>query len=124
MGSVQVVRGDEIPVGPVTQGMTRKVAEAGENVTLAEVRSAAQAASGWHHHGEHTTCVYVVRGQLRLEWGSGGRESADLAGGDFYVMPPETIHREANPGSEDHVLAGFYVGSGPVVVNVDGPEPG
>jgi uncharacterized RmlC-like cupin family protein len=30
--------------------------------------------SGWHHHGEHDTAVYVVDGGLRMEFGPEGRE--------------------------------------------------
>lgn len=123
MGSVQVVRGGELSAGTATEGVARKAAEVDEHVSLGEIRSAPQTMSGWHHHGEHTTCVYVAQGQLRIEWGPGGRESIDLANGDFYVISPNTIHREGNPGSGDQEIVGFYVGSGPNVVNVDGPEP-
>jgi uncharacterized RmlC-like cupin family protein len=66
--------------------------------------------------------VYVLRGQVEISWGRDGRESAELAAGDFYLIPPNTIHREANPGSEEQVVLGFWVGSGPVAVNVDAPE--
>lgn len=123
MGSVRAVRGSEITVGPVTEGMTRKVAEVDDLVTLGVARNAPQTSSGWHHHADHTTCVYVVKGQVRVEWGPGGHESVDLSSGDFYVISPNTIHREGNPGSEEQEYVGFYVGSGPKVVNVDEAEP-
>jgi mannose-6-phosphate isomerase-like protein (cupin superfamily) len=64
----------------------------------------------------------LLQGQLRLECGAGGRESVDVSAGDFYVIFPNTIHREQNPGTEDQVLIAFYLGSGPTVVNVDAPE--
>lgn len=123
MGSVQVVRGTETHAGPPTEGLYRFVAEVGEGVTVGGARGAPHTMAGWHHHGDHSACVYVVRGQVRIEWGPGGRESADLHSGDFYVVAPNTIHREGNPGSEEDEYLGFFVGSGTIAVNVDGPEP-
>jgi uncharacterized RmlC-like cupin family protein len=124
MGSVQVVRGRETHAGPPTEGLDRFLAEVDEHVTVGGARSAPQSMSGWHHHGDHTTCVYVVKGQVRIEWGPGGAESAELSGGDFYVVAPNTVHREGNPGSEEDEYLGFWVGTGPIAVNVDGPERG
>jgi mannose-6-phosphate isomerase-like protein (cupin superfamily) len=43
--------------------------------------------------------------------------------GDFFVVPPHTVHREGNPGSEEQVLVGVRVGSGPTVINVEHPDP-
>lgn len=120
-GSVRVIRHGEIPAGPSSHGMTRRVSDAGETVSIAEAGNAPGSRSGWHDHAQRTTCVYVVRGQIRVEWGAGGRKSADLAAGDFYVIDPETIHREGNPGSADNLIVGFYLGAGPKVVDVDGP---
>ena len=123
MGSVRVVRGSEIHAGPATEGLDRYLAEVDELVTVGGARSAPHTMSGWHHHGDHTTCVYVVQGQVRIEWGPGGREGVDLSSGDFYVISPNTIHREGNPGSEEDEYLGFWVGSGTIAVNVEGPEP-
>jgi uncharacterized RmlC-like cupin family protein len=38
------------------------------------VRTQPHMSSGWHHHGEHDTAVYVVDGGLRMEFGPEGRE--------------------------------------------------
>ena len=121
-GSIRVIRGADIPAGPKSHGMTRKLADLDEFTSLAEARNAPETRSAWHHHGDRTACAYVAQGQARLEWGRGGREHADLAAGDFYVIPPGTIHREGNPGREDQRLVAFYLGRGATVVNVDGPE--
>jgi mannose-6-phosphate isomerase-like protein (cupin superfamily) len=43
--------------------------------------------------------------------------------GDFFVVPPHTVHREGNPGSEEQVLVRVRVGSGPTVINVERPDP-
>lgn len=122
MGSVRAVRADTIPAGPASDGMIRKMTDIDDGVGVAEARMAAQTSSGWHHHGDHTTHVYVREGKLRVEWGPGGSESLDLAAGDFYVISPSTIHRESNPGSADQVIIAFYVGSGPKLVNVESAE--
>ena len=122
MGSVRVVRSGALSAGPVSQSVSRKSTTVDQFGSIGEVRNKPQTTTGWHHHGEHTACVYVVRGPVRIEWGPGGRESVDLASGDFYVIAPNTVHREANPGSEENCWVGFIVGSGAEVVNVDGPE--
>jgi uncharacterized RmlC-like cupin family protein len=123
MNPIQAMRGAAIPAGPPTEGMNRKTAELYEGVVAAETSMQPQAMSGWHHHGGHTAYVYVSQGQLRIEWGLGDHDSLELAGGDFYVVPPNTIHREGNPGSaEQTVVLGFLVGTGPEAANVDLPE--
>ncbi len=123
MGLVRAVRGSEIPAGPVTGGLVRRGTQVDERVWAGEGRSKPESSSGWHHHGGHFAYVYVVEGQVRIEWGPGGREIIDLSAGDFYVISPDTIHREGNPGHQDQVLAIFGVGSGPAFVEVDEPEP-
>ncbi|WP_372592540.1 cupin domain-containing protein, partial [Guyparkeria sp.] len=92
-----------------------------DRITVYAARNDPRALSAWHHHGENVACVYVMEGKLRIEWGPDERDSAELAAGDFYVIAPGAIHREANPGAEDHLLVGFAVGSGPKFFDVDGP---
>lgn len=122
MGTVQVARNSDLTEGEATDKLRRRLGEVDDLATVDEAHTGPDSRSGWHHHGENTAYVYVLQGQLRIEWGPGGGESADLAAGDFYLIPPKTVHREANPGSEEQILIAFFVGSGPVVGNVDGPE--
>lgn len=123
MGSVQVARNSDLSEAMSSDKLTRRLKDVDDLVTVAETHTAPEGSLGWHDHGEHTAYVYVLQGQLRIEWGPGGRENTDLGAGDFYVISPNTIHREANPGSEEQVVLGFFVGSGPTTFNVDGPEP-
>src|SRR5688572_4077276 len=122
MAGIQGFRRHDLAEGPATPGMTRRQATSGHNVSILEVTTEPETFSGWHHHGEHTTCGYVVEGTLRFEWGPGGGESVELGSGDFFVVPPNTVHREGNPGSVQQRLVGFRFGTGPSVVNVEAPD--
>jgi len=123
MGSVQVARNSDLSEAMSSDQLTRRLKNVDDLVTVAETQIAPEGSLGWHHHGEHTAYVYVLQGQLGITWGLGGREEAELTAGDFYVISPNTIHRETNPGSEEQVVLGFFVGSGPTTFDVDGPEP-
>lgn len=120
---VRVVRGGALEAAPPTPGMIRKQASLAENAWAVELRTEPHTFSGWHHHGEYTTCGFLLSGQLRFEFGAGGQESVDLAPGDFFMVPPHTVHREGNPGPEEQLLVGVRIGTGPTVINMDGPEP-
>ena len=80
--------------------------------------------SGWHHHGDHETSIYVVDGALRMESGPGGGQVLEAGPGDFLHVPPHTVHRESNPGDTAAHAVVTRSGHGQVTVNVDGPEPG
>jgi len=104
-----------------TSGMTREAAIASAGMWAGFVRTAPRMSSGWHHHGEQETSIYVLRGRLRLEFGSGGGASVDAREGDFLHVPPAAIHRESNPTDEEAHIVVVRAGTGPAVVNVDGP---
>ena len=123
MSQVHVLRQEALPPGPTSQSVTRRVAEVGGLGAVGEVRNGPRTTTGWHTHGDHTACVYVVEGRVLLEWGPEGEQSVELGAGDFYVISPKTIHRESNPGPGENCWAGFLMGAGPEVINVDGPEP-
>jgi uncharacterized RmlC-like cupin family protein len=76
-----------------------------------------------NHHGGYRTLGYVFAGRLRLESGPGGGTIDDAGPGEFFVVPPHTVHRESNPGDDEQIVVGIRIGTGPTVVNVDGPEP-
>lgn len=79
------------------------------------------AVSGWHHHGEHETTLYVVQGVLRLEFGPRGEHVVEAHPGDFLRVPAGAIHRESNPGSESSRAVIVRCGTGAPTTNVDGP---
>ena len=78
-------------------------------------------ASGWHHHGDYETSIYVVSGELQMESGPGGRDVVEARAGDFLYVPPGAVHREANPGTVQSHIVVVRAGQGPPTVNVDGP---
>lgn len=123
MDRIEVVKADERSAPPAgqTPGMTREQAFVSDGVWSGVVFTEPGMISGWHHHGEHDTYFYVAAGRAMLEFGPGGSDKVDAKTGDFVHVPPRTVHRESNPGEETSVLVGFRVGSGEVVVNVEGP---
>ena len=79
--------------------------------------------SSWHHHGDYEIYGHVVTGSARFENGPGGRDATSVAPGDFFHVPARTVHRDVNPSeTEGQEVILFLRGSGPMVVNVDGPE--
>jgi uncharacterized RmlC-like cupin family protein len=104
-----------------TAGMVREVAFAAEGLWVGKVTTVPGMVSGWHHHGEFDTYIYVVKGTFRLDYGPGGQLVDEAGPGEFIFIPQGAIHREGSLGVVEAVL--LRVGRGPVVVNVDGPAP-
>lgn len=104
-----------------TAGMTREQAIAVEGMWSGLVRTDPHMTSGWHHHGDHETTIFVVKGGLRMECGPGGAVVVDAAPGDFIHVPKGAIHRESNPDDTESHLVVVRAGNGPPTVNVDGP---
>ena len=115
---VRKVAADALTPGHLTSGMSREEAIVLDDIWSGRVRTDPGATSGWHHHGEHDTVVYVVRGAFRVET-STGVVQADP--GDFVHVPAHTVHRESNPTAETAEVVLVRRGTGPVVVNVDPP---
>ncbi|MDN5798281.1 MAG: cupin domain-containing protein [Intrasporangium sp.] len=101
--------------------MSRQVALHTETMWSGTVDTDAGAVSGWHHHGEHDTTLYIVAGRMRLESGPGGRSVVEAGPGDFLRVPAGAIHRESNPGDEASRAVIVRCGSGPPTINVEGP---
>lgn len=123
-GPVRVIRATErvIPDAGQSPGMIREEAISSQGLWGGVVKSSPGMASGWHHHGEHETYVYVLRGGLRIDYGAGGREHVEAGPGDFLHIPSQAVHREASGGPEGAESVVFRVGSGQLLFNVEGPE--
>jgi uncharacterized RmlC-like cupin family protein len=106
-----------------TPGMTREQAVTTDTMWAGFVRTDAGMVSGWHHHGEYETSIYVISGALRMEYGPGGAEVLEAAPGDFVYVPPRAIHREGNPSDEESTLVVVRAGTGDPVTDVEGPAP-
>jgi uncharacterized RmlC-like cupin family protein len=107
--------------GDATPGMIREQAIAVPGLWAGFVRTDAGMTSGWHHHGDYETSIYVVSGTLRMESGPGGSVMVEAGPGDFLHVPKGSVHREGNSGAEESHLIVVRAGHGPAVINVDGP---
>lgn len=112
---------EERTVGDPTPGMVREQAIAVEGLWSGYVRTEPNTLSGWHHHGDHDTAVYVLEGRIRMEFGSGGSQVVEAGPGDFLHVPKGVIHREGNPTDTEGSAVVVRAGQGPPTVNVDGP---
>jgi uncharacterized RmlC-like cupin family protein len=122
---VEVIGEEQWQDADPTPGMRRRQAIAAPGLWAGVVHTEPGATSGWHHHGDHETSLYVVRGRMRLEFGPGGRQVAEAGAGDFLHVPAGTVHRESNPsGTEPSLAVIARAGTGVPTVNVDGPPPG
>jgi uncharacterized RmlC-like cupin family protein len=122
-GRILVVTPGERRAGPATPGMIRQEAFAGERMWSGTARTEPGMVSGWHHHGEYETTIYVLSGALRMEFGPGGADTVEAGPGDFVHVPRGVVHREANPSGEPADLVLVRAGQGESTVNVDGPAP-
>jgi uncharacterized RmlC-like cupin family protein len=119
---VVVITAGDRREGDPTPGMVREQAIAVQGMWAGLVRTEPHMVSGWHHHGDHDTAVYVVDGGVRMEFGPDGREVVEAGPGDFVHVPKGVIHREGNPVGRESQVVVIRAGDGPPTINVDGPE--
>ncbi len=86
-------------------------------------RAEPRAVSGWHHHGEREVFGYVLRGAARFEFGPGGGDMTEVQEGGSFHVPAGLVHRDVNPLNADQEIILTVVGEGPLVVNVEEPDP-
>ena len=111
---------DRVEADP-TPGMVREQAIAVDGLWAGLARTAAGMTSGWHHHGDHETSIYVLSGRLRMESGPGGRDVVEAVAGDFLHVPCGAVHRESNPAETESSIVVVRAGRGVPTVNVEGP---
>ncbi|MGI8855738.1 MAG: cupin domain-containing protein [Thermomicrobiales bacterium] len=125
-GPIHVVHADALATDAAqVAGMTRYEAIGGGTVgtralRLGRVVAHAGMISAVHHHGDCETAVYLMSGRVLMLFGPDLRERIELVPGDFFFVPPWTIHAEANLSGED---AAFIVAqSSPQGVAVNLPD--
>lgn len=112
---------DRVEADP-TPGMLRERAIEAGGLWSGLLTTEPHVTSGWHHHGDHETSIYIVDGALRMEFGPDGGHVLDAGPGDFLHVPAHTIHRESNPADSAAHAVVTRSGHGPVTINVDGPS--
>jgi quercetin dioxygenase-like cupin family protein len=121
MERVSALAADELSEGAATPGLEREVAFETERAILVRVRAEPGVVSGWHHHGDREVLGHVIKGRARFEFGPKGGEHTDVPEGGFFHIPGGLVHRDVNPFDEPQEMVISFVGTGPLVVNVDGP---
>jgi uncharacterized RmlC-like cupin family protein len=118
---ILVVTPGDRKAGPSTPGMDRQQAFATDDMWSGLARTEAGMVSGWHHHGEYQTTIYVLTGALRMEFRPGGSNIVEAGPGDFVYVPKGVVHRESNGSAEPANIVVVRAGRGASTINVDGP---
>jgi uncharacterized RmlC-like cupin family protein len=107
--------------GQPTQGILREQAVQTDRMWSGFARTEPGMVSGWHHHGEYESSIYVLTGSLHMEFGPDGQEAFDAGPGDFVFVGKGVVHRESNPSTEQGTMVVVRAGQGELVTNVDRP---
>ena len=107
--------------GDLSPGVSREQAIVMEGFWTGVAFTEPGVVSGWHHHGNYETSIYVASGRVRLECGLDGHEIIEASVGDFIHVPAGAIHRESNPGDTTSSLVLLRVGTGSTTINTVGP---
>jgi uncharacterized RmlC-like cupin family protein len=119
---IRKIPADALVDSDPTAGMRRRQAIDVPGLWAGLVHTEPGSTSGWHHHGEHETSLYVVSGAMRLEFGPNGQSTVDAGPGEFVHVPAQVVHRESNPTPQVATAVIARAGTGVPTVNVDGPE--
>jgi uncharacterized RmlC-like cupin family protein len=94
---VRLVRPADRVEGERTPGMTREQAIAVDGLWAGLVRTEANMITGWHHHADYDTSIYVIDGALLMESGPGGANVVEAGPGDFLYVPRGAIPSRGQP---------------------------
>ncbi len=123
MTNIRALQKDTLPEAPGSPGITRHLAFREEDFLVVRSRVEPGVVSGWHHHGDYDVYGHLISGSIRFEHGPGGGDATTVGPGDFFHVPARTVHRDVNPSdTEGQEAILFLRGSGPMVVNVEGPD--
>jgi uncharacterized RmlC-like cupin family protein len=121
LSAIYRVTPEERVEGQPTEGITREQAVQTEGMWSGFARTDPGMVSGWHHHGEYESSIYVLTGSLHMEFGPDGQEAFDAGPGDFVFVGKGIVHRESNHSTEQGTMVVVRAGQGEPVKNVDGP---
>jgi len=125
MAKIRALGKDTLAGAPGSPGIVRHKAFSGDGFLVVRARVDGGVFSGWHHHGDYDVYGYMVSGTARFESGPAGREVTSVGPGDFFHVPARAVHRDVNPSkAEGQEVILFLRGAGPMVVNVEDPDPG
>lgn len=119
----QAVTPQELDEADGTPGITRMVAFQTDDNALVQVQADGGVSSGWHHHCDRHVYAHLIEGTAVIEYGPGGSKQLHVETGGFFHLPPGVVHRDVNPIDEPQRWVISFVGTGPLVENVDGPDP-
>jgi quercetin dioxygenase-like cupin family protein len=119
--TVDLVDPDEIEGDESTPGIVRKILFETETNVMVRSHIDGGTTTGWHHHGDRHAYGYFERGHAVIEYGPEGNQSRELSAPRFFHISPGVVHRELISPDEDAAVVVSFVGSGPVVVNLDRP---
>lgn len=119
------VRGEDMTDGPNTPGQPRQTAYEADGIwTGVTTVTAKDIPSQWHHHKDHDSIMYMLNGEIRVDWGVSGERSFTLKPGDFAFFRRGVIHRaQILECDGDCNFVVVRLGQGETVENVDGPGP-
>ena len=63
-----------------------------------------------------------IASAVTLEFGPGGSQKAEVAEGEYFEVPKNTVHREGNTSPEAGEVLVSRVGQGRLAFLVDGPD--
>ena len=120
---ILVRRGEGVtPPGPATPGMDRHQLLDRGAAWVGWVRTDPGIAGGWHHHGDRESYIYILRGNVDIEFPGGTPPPLTASIGDFIFVPARTVHREVSGAGDAPEFFIIRIGAGPLTVNVADPD--
>ena len=105
---LRVIRASELSSETTqTSGMFRKTAVDSSNgarsLWVGRVRIDPGVESGFHHHGDSESVIFMVSGRARFRFGDGLTDSLEAGPGDYIFVPPNVVHQEINASSTEPI---------------------
>ena len=111
---------DELAETDSAPGIKREEAFAKPGLWAGRSTTEPGVTSGWHHHGDADTVVYVLSGTVEIEF---GEEQVMASEGEFLLIPGGLIHRESTPSDAPSKSVVIRTGGdGQPTFEVDGPD--